>query len=392
MNQKTLLVIVLVIVYLVSTGISYSLFSHAANLPGLTTNNPEASPTPATGNDYQALTFDQSQPKTEPCPINGALYSKQEEAWWQKHRPLGIMIENHQDARPQSGINAADVTYEAVAEGGITRTLNIFYCQDAGIVGPVRSARTYFLDFVSEYGNYPLYAHVGGANTPGPADALGQIDDYGWSGYNDLNQFSIGFPTYWRDETRQGHDVATEHTMYSTTTKLWDVGAKRGLTTVDKDGKSWDTNFVAYAFKDDISQSARPAAQAIHIDFWNDPAYAVDWTYDNTTNLYKRNNGGVAHIDRDTHQQLTTKNIVVLFMNEMHANDGYTDNEHLLYGDKGSGKALFFMDGKEIKGTWRKASRTARTILLDNNGSEIKFIRGKIWFEIQPLDGNVVVK
>jgi len=60
----------------------------------------------------------------------------------------------------------------AVAEGGITRFLALFYCQDAGQVGPVRSARTYFVDFASEYADNPLYAHVGGANQPGPADAL----------------------------------------------------------------------------------------------------------------------------------------------------------------------------------------------------------------------------
>ena len=152
------------------------------------------------------LVFDDSLPKTEPCPINGEKYSTQQREWWENHRPLGVMIENHENARPQSGINAADITYEIVAEGGITRTLNIYYCQAPAQVGPVRSARTYFLDYMSEYGDSPLYAHVGGANTPGPADALGQISEYGWGGYNDLNQFSIGFPTFWRDYNRLGHD------------------------------------------------------------------------------------------------------------------------------------------------------------------------------------------
>lgn len=302
------------------------------------------------------------------------------------------MIENHLDARPQSGINAADVTYEAVAEGGITRTLNVFYCQDAGIVGPVRSARTYFLDYISEYGQNPLYAHVGGANTPGPANALGQIGDYGWNQYNDLNQFSIGFPTYRRDESRLGHEVATEHTMYSSTSKLWAVGAQRGLTNKDKEGKSWDDTFVKYTFKDDASVGQRPESESIHLDFWNDSNYAVDWIYQKATNNYVRKNGGVAHMDRNTNQQLAAKNVVVLFMTESHANDGYEDNAHMLYGTKGSGKALVFMDGKEIKATWKKKDREARTIITDSKGEEIQFNRGKIWFEIQPLDGEVTVK
>jgi hypothetical protein len=388
MNKKVT-VLLAIVVYLASAGISYFLFSNQS-AGGLVPVAP--APSPGAGNDYQAIEFNNTDPKTEACPLNGVLYSKSQKAWWEKHRPLGVMIENSLDARPQSGISFADVTYEAVAEGGITRTLNVFYCQDAGIVGPVRSARTYFLDFISEYGDYPLYSHVGGANTPGPADALGQIDDYGWTGYNDLNQFSIGFPTYWRDENRLGHEVATEHTMYSATNKLWAVGAQRKLTNVDKSGKSWDENFVPYSFKNDASLADRPAAQSIHIDFWNGADYAVDWTYNKQDNVYLRKNGGAPHMDRNTHKQLNAHTVVVLFMKESHADDGYTDNEHMLYGDKGTGKADIFMDGREIKGTWKKADRTARTLLYDGSGNEIKFNRGKIWFEIQPTDSEVTVQ
>lgn len=383
-------IIIGILVYVISAVVSYNIFSvKAAPIQPQTaipvTKNENIK------NDYEALTFDPNQPKTEECPLNGVFYGKDQYNWWLKHRPLGVMIENHQEARPQSGISFSDVTYEAVAEGGITRTLNVFYCQDAGIVGPVRSARTYFLDFISEYGEYPLYAHVGGANTPGPANALGQIDDYGWSVYNDLNQFSIGFPTFWRDQNRLGHDTATEHTMYSTTTKLWTEGAKRGLTNLDKDSNSWDTNFVKYSFKDDAPASARSASQTVHVEFWNNEAYYVDWKYDNQTNLYNRVNGGENHIDRNTKKQLTSKNIIILFMTERHADDGYEDNAHLLYGTKGQGKALIFMDGKQVKGAWKKADRTDRTIIIDGSGNEIKFNRGKLWFEILPTDGVVKV-
>ena len=260
-------------------------------------------------------------------------------------------------------------------------------------VGPVRSARTYFMDYISEYGEYPLYAHVGGANTPGPANALGQIGDYGWNQYNDMNQFSIGFPTFRRDESRLGREVATEHTMYSVTSKLWDFAAtKRKLTNKDKEGNSWDDKFVKYAFKKEASESERPASQTIHIDFWDNPNYSVDWIYRKDTNEYARKNGGVVHVDRNTNKQLTAKNIVVLFMKESNANDGYENNAHMLYGTKGTGKALIYQDGKEIKGTWKKADREARTIITDSNGDEIEFNPGLIWFEIQPLDGVVTAK
>ncbi|HVZ12333.1 MAG TPA: DUF3048 domain-containing protein [Patescibacteria group bacterium] len=390
MDPKTKNLVTAILIYVISSALSFVFFARFGGAGSIGISAPIVSP--KIGADQQAV-FDASLPKTEECPINGAMYSKQQKAWWEKHRPLGVMIENSTDARPQSGMSFADVTYEAVAEGGITRFLNIFYCQDAGIVGPVRSARTYFLDFVSEYADYPLYAHVGGANTPGPADALGQIDDYGWQSYNDLNQFSIGFPTYWRDYDRAGHEVATEHTMYSSTQKLWDVGATRKLTNVDKDGTSWDTNFVPYKFKDDAASSARPASQTVSFDFsggYTD--YSVKWVYDPKTNQYLRFNGGQAHMDRDTKKQMTASDVVVLFMTEQHANDGYTDNEHMLYGTKGTGKATIFMDGKQVSGSWSKKSRTARTILTDSSGQEVKFTRGHIWFEVLGIGTPLTVK
>jgi len=391
MNNKKILTSILAIgIYFLVTGISFFLFSKTISSQALTSPLPQLT----VGTNGQ-MAFDNNLPKTEACPLNGVLYSKQQRDWWQKHRPLGVMIENNSDARPQSGLSGADVVYEAVAEGGITRFLTMFYCQDAGEVGPVRSARTYFIDFASEYGNYPLYAHVGGANQAGPADALSQLDTYNWGSYNDMNQFSIGFPTFWRDYDRLGHTAATEHTMYSTVQKLWDYAAKnRDLTNVDKNGKSWDTSFVPYEFTDDALVSSRPVSQSIHLEFWQSAgsSYLVDWTYNPKTNLYKRANGGVAHIDRNNNKQLTAKNIVVLSMVELNANDGYENNVHLLYKDKGTGKATVFKDGKQIKGTWQKDTRTGRTIIKDASGNQIKFDRGLIWFEILPTEGVLTVK
>lgn len=390
MDKKTIVIIGIILgIYIVSTSISYAIFSASSNKNKIATSS-----VPVSSKGTNEVNFASDLPKTEPCPINGVMYSKDQRDWWEKHRPLGIMIENHEESRPQSGISNADVVYEAVAEGGITRFLAVFYCQDALFVGPVRSARTYFLDYASEYGSYPLYAHVGGANTPGPADALSQIADYGWAGNNDLNQFSIGYPTFWRDYNRLGHDVATEHTMYSTTTKLWDFAAKkRELTNVDSEGNNWNEDFDAYTFKDESTSSSKSLSQSIHFEFWDGyKQYFVDWSYDSSKNLYKRNNGGVPHLDKNNNKQLTTKNIVVLFMRESNANDGYENNAHLLYKTKGTGKALIFMDGKKTEATWKKDSRTSRTLLFNEDDEAIKFNRGTIWFEILPLDGKVVEK
>lgn len=387
-SKNSTIILIAVMLFIASSFASYAFFSTSPlTKKAIPTQLPKV-------NSNGTISFDDSLPKTQVCPINGVKYSTQQEAWWKQHRPLGVMIENSTDARPQSGISFADVTYEAMAEGGITRFLNIYYCQDAPEVGPVRSARTVFVNLVSEYGSYPLYAHVGGANTDGPADALGQISQYGWDGYNDLNQFSIGFPTYWRDYDRLGHDVATEHTMYSTTTKLWDFAkANRDLTNVDKKGLSWDENFIPYTFADDVPTAQRATSQTVHLEFGNGGSdYFVDWTYDPKTNLYMRANGGKSHIDLDTKKQLVAKDIVVLYERITNVDDGYENSLHLLYGDTGTGKAVVFMNGKQIKATWKKSSRTARTQLFDTNGSPITFVRGKLWFDVLPLNGVLTVQ
>ncbi|OGY08590.1 MAG: hypothetical protein A2700_02870 [Candidatus Blackburnbacteria bacterium RIFCSPHIGHO2_01_FULL_44_64] len=359
--------------YLISAGISYLLFTYVIKSPqGINPQNVAKT----------RGKIDASAPKTEECPINGKMFTKAEREIWEKRRPLTVMIENHEESRPQSGLSSADVIYEAIAEGGITRFMGVFYCGASAeevMLGPVRSARTYFLDMASEYADYPLYAHVGGANRDGPADALQQIINYGWDGYNDLNQFSIGFPTFRRDYERLGRTVATEHTMYSTTDKLWDVASERELTNEDKKGNKWNESYTPWKFTDGKA-SASPQAASISFPFWAGYSqYAVKWTYDAATNTYKRDNGGVPHQDLNNDQQLDTTNVAVLFMKLRSLNDA---EKHMLYTTTGTGNALVFNNGDVVKGTWSKKDRISRTIIKDSGGREIPFVRGPIWIEI----------
>jgi len=379
--QKILVLIILTTaVYGASSSISYSIFSKIVTLSPVSKETAESTLPTSTN----ALIEDPTQPKTEECPLNGRKHTKKAQEFWEKRRPLAVMVENHTEARPQSGLTSADVVYEAVAEGGITRFMALFYCNLSDVqVGPVRSARTYYLDWLAEYD--ALYAHVGGANTPGPADALSQIIRYE---VKDLNQFSIGFPVFWRDYQRLGHPVATEHTMYSTTQKLWEVGAKRGWVATDSAGIRWDKKFIPWKFKEDPSVSSGQVNK-ITVNFWeSQSSYTVEWNYDPTSNTYKRKNGE-DHIDLNNKQQLAAKNIVVQFERESNANDGYPGNVHLLYTTTGSGKALIFQDGNVWEGKWIKTSRTARSKYVDNKGQEIEFNRGQIWIQTVPEGSKV---
>lgn len=391
-NKKKILTILLGLgIYLLSTGISYATFNYIGQSGSIFTSPlPDGKGDDQKGSSSRKALIDVSGAKSATCPLNGASYTKAEQNIWETRRPLAVMIENHLESRPQSGLSDSDIIYEAVAEGGITRFMAIFYCKASAydsILGPVRSARTYFLDWASEY-NFPLYVHVGGANAPGPANALGQINTYGWGGSNDMNQFSIGYPTFWRDYERLGRTVATEHTMYSTTEKLWAIGEKREYTSIDPDGEEWLDDYDSWSF---VKKEAdeKGTVSTISYNFWEDENYLVSWQYDQETNQYKRSNSGKTHMDMNLDEQLTTKNLILQFVTERKANDGYPGNVHLLLGTTGKGKAFIVKDGELIEGTWGKSSRLKKTTFYDGSGKEVKFNPGRIWISVLPVGTKV---
>lgn len=386
MNKQQYIVtsIIGIALYLISTGLSYAGFSYfggtKSTYPTLTDSTGDAS------QDHFGI--DPSIPRTEACPINGELFTKQERETWEKRRPLAVMIENHAEARPQSGLSYADVVYEAVAEGGIARFMGIFYCGVAGgnvNLAPVRSARTYFLPWVLEYD--ALYNHVGGAGICSDvtvderAKALCQIDQYK---IKDMDQFGISFPTCYRNYDRLDHPVATEHTMTCVTDKLIKLAAQRGWTNVDAKGVAWDKNFKPWKFKDDAKDTDRGASLSASFVAWKgyEKEYGVRWEYDRATNSFKRFNGGVPHTDLENKKQLAAKSVVIMFAKETGPVD---DHAHLLYANTGTGDGLLLQDGKVTKITWKKVDKSDRTTFLDTNAKEISFNRGQLWIEMLPI-------
>jgi hypothetical protein len=274
--------------------------------------------------------------------------------------------------------------------------MGIFYCgvqAEDTLLAPVRSARTYFMDWASEYSNYPLYVHVGGANcsrdagtgackSDKRAQALEQIEGYGWGGRigNDMNQFSIGFPTFYRDYNRLPHEVATEHAMVSSTQKLWELAKDRGWTNQSPKGEDWTDTFTPWKFKDDADDKSRGTIKNIAHDFWEGyKQYDVRWEYDPSQNVYKRFNGGEPHIDLNTNQQIDVKNVVIQFAKEIGPVD---ELKHMLYETSGKGQALIFQDGQVVEANWTKPKRTSRTVFTDKKGQEIEFVRGRIWISV----------
>lgn len=377
-----------IILYLISTGVSYGAFKTFAGSGSNGTTSPLVS------DKKGHFVIDPSIPKTEKCPLNGQLFTKQEKDIWETRRPLAVMIENHVDARPQTGLSYADVVYEAVAEGGITRFMGVFYCGVAAYnigFAPVRSARTYYLDWVSEYD--ALYNHVGGAgrcndDTVDPrAKALCQIDTYG---IKDMDQFGLPFKVCRRNETRLDREVAWEHTVECFSDALYDFAkTKYEWTNVDEEGVAWDDNFTSWKFKEDVKTADAGKVATVSFVHWEgyDKDFGVTWNYDASTNSYKRVMAGQPHVEWETKQQLSAKNVVIQQTREL---DSVDEHLHVLYDTIGSGKAIVFQDGKAIVGTWKKPKRTSRTVFFDNAGKEISFNPGPIWIEVLSNSAKVI--
>ncbi len=391
MNKQTLLITLGL--YITSSVLSFGAFSmiggsspSVKNLVGGEAVDPSLAEPTKLG---ALLQIDPTSPKDQECPLSGKYYSLQEREAWEKRRPLAVMIENAPDARPQSGMASADVVYEAVAEGGVTRFMGMYYCDVQAYdttLAPIRSARTYFVDWASGY-NLPLYVHVGGANTPGPSDALGQINQYGWALENDLNQFSIGFPTFIRNANRVGRDVATEHTMETTTEKLWEVAEKRDWTNITPERRvgrtvvpaaDWKDDFTPWTFEDDVTTDG--TVTTVAYDFWSGYSqYSVEWKYNAETNLFMRSMGGEPHMDLNDNSQVAAKNVVVLLTPEK---GPINELKHMLYRTTGTGEALVFKNGEAIKATWSKKDRESELLLLDSRGKPLPMGRGLTWISV----------
>ena len=292
--------------------------------------------------------------------LDGVIVKSKEEV---NPYPVSVMVENMSTVRPQSGISSASVVYEALAEGGITRFMLIFPGDKnvAQTIGPVRSARSYYIEWLSEYD--ALYA-FSGAYPPVLAEVSGLK-------IKNINAMYEGSKYYWRDHSR-----SAPHNMFTSSQNLGYALRDKGLDGTDQ------AKFRAWKFKDDAPLEERPTEdKLININF-SGAAYAVEYKYDRQSNTYLRFNGGAKHTDRNTGKQLAPKNVVVYKL----PTRVIDDHGRLEIDVIGEGKATMFSDGVATEGTWKKTSRTGRTLFYDNNGKEYKFTRGQTWIEILPED------
>lgn len=304
-----------------------------------------------------------SPPPPPTCPVCGLETTAEKAA----RRPLGIIIDNKSVVRPQSGMDKACLVVEALVEGGVTRFLLVQVHHDVEMIGPVRSARAYYVEIA--HGFQALYAHCGFSAYA--VNALKQL------GAADLDEFRYS-KAYWR---AKGHKAP--HNLFTSTDRVRAAG--------EGAGNEKQVTYKGYLHQKEATMTARPEGQTITIDF-SSPAYRVEYHYDRLSNSYNRFNGGKAHLDRVTGEQLKAKNIVIMRAHTavLPGKDGCLKIDVV-----GQGECLVFRDGKAIKGTWQKASAAEALIFKDEKGTEIPFNPGQIWIELvrpdTPVDYQTIV-
>lgn len=271
-------------------------------------------------------------------------------------RPLAVMVDNHPNARPPSGTDAADVVWEVPVEGGLTRTMLVFRSAEAEEIGPVRSARPYFLRWAREYD--AVYAHVGGSE-----EALKELAE-DRIGLDDANEFRFG-SSFRRDSRR-----SAPHNTYTSTASL------RAL--ADKNGWATSTDAIDTTLRGDLLVDGSPAASALVTYVRNGEEAEFRW--DAELGGYALWRGGKRALARDG-TPIVPKTVIVLETDIVPAPDPHGLGLIGL-GLIGGGKATVLRDGVAVEGAWKKTSAADPTRVDGADGKKIPFAEGQLWYAV----------
>jgi hypothetical protein len=299
-------------------------------------------------------------PELVPAPLTGVLVSPKAAA----QHPLAVMIDDQFDARPQSGFNAASVVWHAPAEGGIPRYMLIFQEEIPTDIGPVRSARQYYIEWAAEWN--ALYAHAGGSPQAiatlyarGNGDWVYNADEFRWSGRY-----------LWRVTDR-----FAPHNVYTDGRRLRQLAKRLGAADEPMD--------AAWTFGPDKAAELRPDGGVIKVSY---PYELITYRYDPETNTYPRYIDGsrTPQVDRADGEVVAPKNVVILRMVFGALNDGHPEKHRLEAQNVGKGEAWISTGGVTVKGQWRKKSATAPTRLFGPDGEPITLTAGQTFVQVIP--------
>lgn len=273
-------------------------------------------------------------------------------------RPIAIMIDNdNEQARPQAGLEDAYLIYEMVVEGGATRFMALFKNADTEKIGPVRSSRHYFLDYVLENGT--IYTHYGWS-----PKAQSDISSFGINNINGVTSGDEG--VFWRNR----EFTSAWHSAYTSIEKIKERANKRGYKseTQQKNGITYSTEY--------INMQTDTVANSIMLNYSG--KYKTGYTYDAETKLYEKSINGKPH-EMQSGETVKVRNIIIQLIGDSSLGDG-TDRRNV--NTTGSGKGYYITDGCCKSITWAKSSRSGQTTYTDADGNAIEINPGKTFINI----------
>jgi hypothetical protein len=275
-----------------------------------------------------------------------------------------VKIDNAPEARPQSGLDVADIVYEEVVEGGVTRFIAIFHSTSPELAGPVRSVRPMDPDILSAYRG--LVAYSGGI--PAFVSLLRKAP------VQDVN-VDMATPAYTWDKKR-----AAPHNEYVSPDKLWPLA--KGSNTAPPP--------AMFEFRAPGAPFGDADAAGVSINYSPRASATYDW--DAATGTYKRTENGTAHTAASG-AQIAPQNVVIQVVTTKTL--GYKDQSGTNVVESnvvGSGDAWFFSGGRMTKGRWSKSSETAVTKYTDPAGNPVKLAPGRTWVHFAPTGTPVTPK
>ena len=284
-------------------------------------------------------------------------------------RPYAVMINNIGAARPyHTGLQDAYLVYEIIVEGGITRYLALFKDKTNEVVGNVRSARHYYIDYVLE--NDAYYVHWGWS--PQAQSDIASLD------IDNLNGLTYGSPYFFRQNIS---GVSTEHKAFTNLKELANL--------VDRLGYRKETNKDLLLNYSATSVELENSEDATEIDIKYSGSSTTNYVYDSETKVYKQFVNDKAHTDYETKEQYTVKNIIAYKVGNTTIagdNKGRQDLDNI-----GTGEGYFITEGKVIPINWEKDSRSSQTVYRDESGNEITVNDGNTWIHIVPTSGSISI-
>ena len=301
--------------------------------------------------------------------LTATIEEKEVQIFKGNDRPIAVMIDNHDDAWPQAGLQRAYMVYEIIVEGGETRLMALFKgADDVEKIGPVRSARHYFIDYAME--NDAIYTHFG--ESP---QASSDIKKYNIA---EIDGISEDGTTFWRVK-----DKAAPHNAVTSMKNLIQSAKNKNYRMTSSEDSV--LNYVT----DEVNLEDGQGAVSVTIP--HSQLQTVKYEYDEENKVYERYARGKEQVDWDTDEPITVKNIIITFCDNYTLSDTENKGRQGLK-NIGTFNGYYITNGKAIKIKCIKNARDEQTVYQDLNGKEIDFNDGNTFVHICPTDADVEIE